>query len=66
MRASPAAKVAAVATAAIAGVYVIGVIMLNMVIARHMTDSNDARLAGRITAVQHDPAALSQRVAQSG
>jgi signal transduction histidine kinase len=62
MRASPAAKVAAVATAAIAGVYVIGVIVLNLVLARHMTDQNDARLADRLTAAQHDPAAVSQPV----
>ena len=66
MRASPAAKVAAVATAVIAGVYIIGVIVLNLVVARHLTDSNDDRLAERLTAAQHDPAALSQRVARSG
>ena len=66
MRASPAAKVAAVATVVIAGVYIIGVIVLNLVVARHMTDQNDARLAGRITAAQHDPAALSQRVVRGG
>ncbi len=66
MRASPAAKVAAVATAVIAGVYIIGVIVLNLVVARHMTDQNDARLAERITAAQHDRTALSQRVARNG
>ena len=46
MRASPAAKVAAVATAVIAGVYIIGVIVLNLVVARHLTEANDERLAG--------------------
>ncbi len=66
MRASPAAKVAAIATAVVAGVYIIGVIVLNLVVARHMTDSNDARLAGRIIAAQHNPAALNQRVGQNG
>ena len=66
MRASPAAKVAAVATAVIAGVYVIGVIVLNLVVARHMTGQNDARLAERIAIAQHDRAALSQRVARNG
>jgi signal transduction histidine kinase len=65
MRASPAVKVAAVASAAIAGVYIIGVIVLNLVVARHMTDQNDVRLAGRITAAQHEPAALNQRVPRS-
>ena len=61
MRASPAAKVAAVATAVIAAVYVIGVIVLNLVLARHMTDQNDGRLAQRIAVAQHDPDALSRR-----
>ncbi len=66
MRASPAAKVAAVATAVIAGVYVIGVIVLNLVVARHLTEQNDDRLAGRLTVVRQDPAALNQRVARVG
>ncbi len=66
MRASPAAKVAAVATAVIAGVYIVGVIVLNLVVAKHLTEQNDERLAGRLTVVRHDPAALSQRVARSG
>ena len=34
---SPAVRVAAVATAAIAVVYVIGAVLLNLVVARHMT-----------------------------
>jgi len=62
MRASPAAKVAAVATAAIACVYVIGAVVFNLVLARHMTDQTDARLAARLSAAQYDPAALSQPV----
>ena len=66
MRASPAAKVAAVATAAIAAVYIIGVIVLNLVVARHMTDKDDARLAERITAARQDPDKLSRRAARSG
>ena len=66
MRASPAAKVAAVATAVIAGVYIIGVIVLNLVVARHLTEQNDERLASRLTVARHDPAALSQRVARPG
>ncbi len=63
MRASPAARVAAVATAVIAGVYVIGVIVLNLVVARHLTEQNDDRLASRLTAARHDPQMLGQRVA---
>jgi signal transduction histidine kinase len=66
MRASPAAKVAAAATAAIAAVYVIGAVAFNLVLARHMTDQTDARLATRLVAAQNDPAALSQRVTRSG
>ncbi len=66
MRASPAAKVAAVATAVIAGVYIIGVIVLNLVVARHLTEQNDERLASRLTVARHDPGALSRRVARPG
>ena len=66
MRASPAVKVAAVATAAIAAVYVIGAVVFNLVLAGHMTDQTDARLAGRLSAAQYDPAALSQRVTRAG
>jgi len=40
--------------------------VLNLVLARHMTDQNDSRLAGRLTAAQHDPAAVSQRVPGDG
>jgi signal transduction histidine kinase len=66
MRASPAVKVAAVATAAIAGVYVIGAVVFNLVLAGHMTDQNDARLAGHLAAALQDPAALSERVIRHG
>jgi signal transduction histidine kinase len=66
VRASPAARVAAVATAVIAGVYIIGVIVLNLVVATHLTGQNDNRLAGRLTAARQNPAALSQRVPGSG
>ncbi len=65
MRVSPAAKVAAVATAVIAGVYIIGVIVLNLVVAKHLTEQNDARLAGRLTVAQQDRTAVSQPVARS-
>jgi two-component system, OmpR family, sensor histidine kinase CiaH len=66
MRASPAAKVAASATAVIAVVYVIGVIVLNVVLATHMTSQADARLADHLAVARHDPAALSQRVPRDG
>jgi signal transduction histidine kinase len=66
MKASPAVKVAAVATAAIAAVYVIGAVVFNLVLARHMTDQTDARLAARLSAAQYDPGALSQPVTRPG
>jgi signal transduction histidine kinase len=66
MRASPAAKVAAVATAAIAAVYVIGVIVLNLVVSAQLTEQNDEKLAARLTVARQDPATLSQRVTRGG
>jgi signal transduction histidine kinase len=66
MKLSPAVRVAAAATAVIAVVYIVGVVVLNLALAMHMTDQNDARLAVRLAAAQHDPAALSQRLAQDG
>ncbi|HEX5290147.1 MAG TPA: hypothetical protein VFX25_14885, partial [Streptosporangiaceae bacterium] len=61
---SPAVRVAAVATAAIAVVYVIGAIVLNLVVARHMTQQVDDQLDDRVTIARHDPDTLRQRVAQ--
>ena len=61
---SPAVRVAAVATAAIAVVYVIGAIVLNLVVAQHMTQQNDDQLGDRLTVARHHPDTLRQRVAQ--
>ena len=61
---SPAVRVAAVATAAIAVVYVIGAIVLNLVVARHMTQQNDDQLGDRLTVARHHPDTLRQRVAR--
>ena len=66
MKLSPAAKVAAVATAVIAVVYVVCVIVLNLVVSAHLTEQNDDRLAARLAAARHDPAMLSQRVTRDG
>jgi len=63
---SPAVRVAAVATAAIAVVYVIGAIVLNALVARHMTQVVDDQLEDRLTVTQHHPDTLRQRVARSG
>jgi signal transduction histidine kinase len=61
---SSAVRVAAVATAAIAAVYVIGAVAFNLVLARHMTSQTDARLGTRLAAARSDPSALSQPVVQ--
>jgi signal transduction histidine kinase len=66
MRVSPAVKVAAVATAVIAAVYVISAIVLNLVVAAHLTGQNDQRLAGRLAMARQNPAAVSQRITASG
>src|SRR4029077_12137105 len=63
---SPAVRVAAVATAAIAVVYVIGAIVLNVLVARHMTQQIDEQLEDRLTTAQHHPDTLRQRVARGG
>jgi signal transduction histidine kinase len=65
-RVSPAARVAAVATAVIAVVYIVCVTVLNVVVSAHLTSQNDDRLAARLTAARHDPAALRQPVARAG
>jgi len=61
---SPAVRVAAVATAAIAVVYVIGAVLLNLVVARHMTGQNDDQLRDRLTMARNHPDTLRQRVAR--
>ena len=66
MKLNPAAKVAAGATAVIAVVYVLGVIVLNLLVSSHLTGQNDQRLAERLAAVAHDPAELSQRADPDG
>jgi signal transduction histidine kinase len=60
MKLSPAAKVAAGATAVIAVVYVIAVIVLNMLVAAHLSDQTDAHLAARLAAAAKDPSLLGQ------
>ncbi len=62
---SPAVRVAAVATAAIAVVYVIGAIVLNLAVARHMTHQDDDQLGDRLTTARHHPDTLRQRVARA-
>ena len=66
MKLSPAAKVAAGATAVIAVLYVIGVIVFNVLFASHQTAQSDYYLGTRITAAAHDPGVLSQSVAAAG
>ena len=61
---SPAVRVAAVATAAIAVVYVIGAIVVNLVVARHMTQQDDDQLSDRLTVARHHPGTIRQRVSR--
>jgi signal transduction histidine kinase len=62
---SPAVRVAAVATAAIAVVYVIGVVLLNMALARHLTHMNDEHLGNRLTFARHHSDTLRQPVGRA-
>jgi two-component system, OmpR family, sensor histidine kinase CiaH len=66
MKVSPAAKVAAGATAVIAVLYVIGVIVFNVLFASHQTAQSDYYLGTRLRAAAHDPGLLSQSVAAAG
>ena len=66
MKAGHATKVAAVATAVIAVVYVVGVTVLNLVVSAHLAEQTDDRLAARLTLARHDPARLSQPVTRAG
>jgi signal transduction histidine kinase len=59
---SPAAKVAAGATAVIAVLYVIGVIVFNVLFAGHQTAQSDYYLGTRLMAAVRDPAVLGQSV----
>jgi signal transduction histidine kinase len=61
---SPAVRVAAVATAGIAVVYVIGAIVLNLAVARHMTQQDDDQLSDRLTTARGHPDTLRQRIAR--
>jgi hypothetical protein len=66
VKAGHATKVAAVATAVIAVVYVVGVTVLNLVVSAHLAEQSDDRLAARLTPARHDPARLSQPVTRAG
>ena len=61
---SPAVRVAAVATAAITVVYVLGALVFNLAAARHMTGNKDDQLGDRLRVVRHQPDALGQQVAR--
>ncbi len=63
---SPAAQVAAVATAVIAVLYIIAVIVFNVVFASHQTAQSDYYLGTRLTAAAHNPATLSQSAEAAG
>jgi len=60
MRPSPAVKVATVATAVLAVVYVAAVIVLNLLVGAHLTGKGEARLADRLSDVRRDPSQLTR------
>jgi signal transduction histidine kinase len=66
VRLSPAAKVAAGATAVIAVIYILGVIVLNAVVSTRLTEQNDDRLNTRLAAVRQEPGLLGQRITDPG
>jgi signal transduction histidine kinase len=66
MRVSPAAKVAAAATAIISVGYVVGVIVGNLVVSGHLDHQAAERLAARLDAARRYPAMLSQPVGRPG
>ena len=63
---SPAAKVAAGATAVIAVVYLIAVIVLNVLVSAHLNEQSDARLAAQLTAAARDPSLVGEQVVSAG
>jgi signal transduction histidine kinase len=66
MKLSPAVRVAAAATAVIAVVYVIGVLVLNLMVSNHLTEQNDDSLAARLAAARHERSFPDQQVTRPG
>ncbi len=66
MKLNPAAKVAAGATAVIAVVYVIAMIVFNVAFASHQTTQSDYYLGTRLSAAARNPAVLSQSAVVAG
>jgi signal transduction histidine kinase len=66
MKARPAARAAAAATAVIAVVYILCAFVLNAVVSGHLAEQSNDRLAGRLAAAVRDPAMLGQPVARPG
>ena len=64
LRFSPAVKVAAVAAAVLAVVYVAAVIVLNLLVGAHLSGQSEARLANRLSAAQRDPSQITQPAAR--
>ena len=60
MRPGPAVKVATVATAILAVIYVAAVIVLNLLVGVHLTGQGEARLTYRLADVQRDPSQLTR------
>jgi signal transduction histidine kinase len=66
MRVSHRSKVAAVATAVVAVIYIVCVTVLNLVVSARLAGQDDERLAARLTVARHDPGGLGQPVTSAG
>jgi signal transduction histidine kinase len=66
MRMGHAARVAAVTTAAIAVVYVICVIVVNLVVSAHLTAQDDDHLGDRLNDLRGHPAEIGQQLSLAG
>ncbi|HEX3714220.1 MAG TPA: HAMP domain-containing sensor histidine kinase [Trebonia sp.] len=66
MRRGHAIRVAAATTAAIAAVYVVCVVVVNLIIAAHLSGQTSARLADRLHDLSRNPAELSHQVNKPG
>jgi two-component system sensor histidine kinase CiaH len=65
-RAGPAVQVAVAATAVVAVIYVMAVIILNLVVDAHLTAKSQGRLHDRVAAALHDPSDISQPASGPG
>jgi signal transduction histidine kinase len=66
LRPGPAVKVATVATAVLAVVYVAAVIVLNLLMGAHLTGQGEARLTDRLSDARRDPSQVTRPASGPG